>query len=364
MAAAKPKTNVTLPKKPDPKPKKIVFTKCPFMARSDTPARLKLFLWGVTGVRKTRTALAFPKPAVIALEPGTDWFRKEFDFAEFPAESADEVEAAVEWLANNKHPYLTLIIDPISIFWDMLQKKWSDIFMVRKRGSKGFKFDFFEMSPLDWKPIKAEFKEFVGKLMALDMHIVVTARQRDQYADGEMMKKVGVTFDGEKNLPYAFDEVIRLFKGDDDKTMGFVTKDRAGKLPKGEFECTYKVIAEAFGIKYLERPVAAKATKPAATKPTDNKKGATKPTTTAKPKDKPAPTPPATPAPPAEGPPGFASAQQQKDIADFCEALGIPDAALTKRLSAYNATSLATLSMANADIIIAKLEAAVAAKTS
>ncbi|MCK4856966.1 MAG: AAA family ATPase [candidate division Zixibacteria bacterium] len=359
MVAAKPKTNVTLPKKTEPKPKKVVFSKCPFMARSDTPARLKLFLWGVTGVRKTRTALAFPKPAVIALEPGTDWFRKEFDFAEFPAGSADEVEGAVDWLANNKHPYLTLIIDPISIFWDMLQKKWSDIFMVRKRGSKGFKFDFFEMSPLDWKPIKAEFKEFIGKLTALDMHIVVIAREKDQYGDGEMMRKVGVTFDGEKNSPYAFDEVIRLYKGDNDKTMGFVTKDRAGKLPKGEFECTYELIAKAFGIEYLERPKAPKATKPAATKPTASKKGTkpTKPPTTTTPKDTPIPNPPADP------PPGLATAQQQKDIKGFCDALGIPDAQLTKRLKAYDAVSLATLSMANADIIIGKLEAAVAAKT-
>lgn len=234
-------------------PPKVVFKKDPFKPAGETPRRVKAYFYGGTGVRKTRTALSFPKPAVIDLEAGTDWYKDEYEFVVLPCTTFDEISGAVDWLATNEHPYLTLVVDPSTVLWELLQKKWSDIYMVRKRGSKGYKFDFFEMSPLDWKPIKAEMKDLIRRLHALDMHVLFTAREKDLYADGEMMRKIGITHDGEKNFPYAFDVVLRMWKDEKENTVGLCTKDRTGKLPTEEWKVSYDAFVSAFGKEYLER---------------------------------------------------------------------------------------------------------------
>ncbi|MBI4377317.1 MAG: AAA family ATPase, partial [Elusimicrobia bacterium] len=209
------KTNVTLPEEPKTaapkaaptKPIRLDFKKgakeeAPFQKSKTVQKRLKLFLWGESGSGKTTISLQFPKVAAADLEGGCDLYGDAFDFHVLKATTADEVMAAVDWLHTHKHDFRTLVIDPITVYWDALQKKWSDIFLNRNKGSKGHKFEFYDLQPRDWMTLKAEFKEFIRKLIALDMNVICTARQKTQYADGGFMKAAGETFDGEKSLPY------------------------------------------------------------------------------------------------------------------------------------------------------------------
>lgn len=288
----------------------------PFQPAKTQDRRLKLFLWGDSGVGKTTLALQFPSPAVIDLEGGTELYGEAFSFEVLPASSADEVTAAVEWLLGHRHPYRTLIIDPITIYWDALQRKWSDIFLKRNKKSAGFKGEFYDLQPRDWMTIKAEFKEFVRKLIALDMNIIVTARAKTQYADSGFMKAIGETFDGEKSLPYLFDTILRLYR-EEGKFMGECLKDRNHKLPTGEFEVSINTFEKVFGKRTL------------------NKK--------AKPTAK-------------------ATTAQKKEIREFCRALGLTRAVVYKRLAAYGATSLDDLSRENAEIILGKLQATIDTK--
>lgn len=237
------------------RPEKVVYDKNPFKPADETPRRVKALFWGPTGVRKTRLALQFPKPCVADGEEGTKWYADEFGFDVLPFGNFAEFSAAIDWLAKGKHPYLTFVVDPSTIIWDLLQKQWSDTFLIRNIGTKGFKFDFYNMQPGDWKHVKAEWKDLLKRITALDMHVIFTARQKDLYAEGELMKKVGVIHDGEKNMPYFFDVVLHLTKNDKDVTVGVCQKDRTHKLPKGPFEVTYKSFLDAFGTKYLDRPV-------------------------------------------------------------------------------------------------------------
>ena len=108
---------------------------------------------------------------------------------------------AIDYLRTHQHPYRSLGVDPITVYWDALQKKYSDIFLRRNKNSKGYKFEFYDFQPRDWLTIKAEFKDFIRKLIALDMNIIVTARQKAQYADSGFMQKIGETFDGENHSP-------------------------------------------------------------------------------------------------------------------------------------------------------------------
>ena len=351
MGGSAVKTNVALPDEsggkeskpaaPDAgaKPKRSVrvdFTKAskPFKRASSADKRLKAFLWGDSGVGKTTMSLQFPSPVVIDLEGGTDLYGGAFEFDVLRATDADEVNAAVDWLAANEHAYRTLIIDPITIFWDALQKKWSDIFLRRNKGSKGFKFEFYDLQPRDWMTIKAEFKEFVRKLIALDMNVIVTAREKTKYRDGGFMQAIGETFDGEKSLPYLFDVVLRLFVDEKGRHMAKALKDRSNKLPKQDFEINYGVFEGLFGKETLTREA----------KPTLRQEVVAD-------------------APPQAQPAAeHATDEQIKSIQGLLRQLGLTHTQVKKRLAAYGAQTLDDLSAESAKVIIEKLEAAAAAK--
>ncbi|MBI4376142.1 MAG: AAA family ATPase, partial [Elusimicrobia bacterium] len=183
----------------------------------------------------------------------------------------------------------------------------------RNKGSKGHKFEFYDLQPRDWMTLKAEFKEFIRKLIALDMNVIVTARQKTQYADGAFMKAAGETFDGEKSLPYLFDTIVRLYKDEKGRHMGVCLKDRSNKLPKEPFECRYQLFEELFGKDTLTRKA----------KPT-----------------------------------ALASEEQKAKIRAHIERLAMPAEHVSKRLAAYGAESLDDLTAESADIILRKLEAA------
>ncbi|MFH1680735.1 MAG: hypothetical protein ABIH26_08830, partial [Candidatus Eisenbacteria bacterium] len=124
--------------------------------------------------------------------------------------------------------------------WDAIQKKWSDIFLMRNKQSKGFRFEYFDLGMKEWRTIKADWKELIRKLIAIDMSVVVTARQKTLYADGAL-RALGDTFDAEKSLPYMFDVVVRLYRDEKRRYMAVCQKDRSGTLPTEPFEIDYAV---------------------------------------------------------------------------------------------------------------------------
>lgn len=325
------KTNVTLPDEaqgagaPDApaadraeKAVHVDFTKkapsgSPFQKARSLDKRLKLFLWGDSGVGKTTLALQFPKPVVIDLEGGADLYGEAFDFDVLRASTADEAMDAVQWLHGNAHPHRTLVIDPITVYWDALQKKWSDIFLRRNKGSKGYKFEFYDLQPRDWMTVKAEFKDFIRRLIALDMTVIVTARQKVQYAEGGFMKAIGETFDGEKSLPYLFDTIVRLYRDEKGRFLGECLKDRSNKLPRGEFEVSYGRFEELFGKKTLARKA--------------------RPTT-------------------------FATDEQKRQIREQIAKFDMKPEQVARRLAAYGADSLDELTKESAEVILVKLQVA------
>ena len=288
----------------------------PFQKAATLDKRLKVFLWGDSGAGKTTLSLQFPNPAVIDLEGGADLYGDSFDFDVLRVTTADEAMRSVQWLLQNEHPYRTLTIDPITVYWDALQKKWSNVFLRRNKGSKGYKYDFYDLQPRDWMTIKAEFKSFVRKLIALDVNVIVTARQKVQYADGAFMKAIGETFDGEKSLPYLFDIVLRLYRDEKSKHMAKVLKDRTGKLPSGEFEVTYAHFEKTYG------DILTREAKPIR----------------------------------------CATEEQKQRIREFIACFQLSPDQVSGRLAAYGAENLDDLSGESASVILQKFESALAAK--
>ncbi len=292
-------------------------TSAPFMRAAAGERRLKLFLWGDSGAGKTTLALQFPSPAVIDLEGGTEHYGADFTFDVLKATTADEIAAAVDWLLANEHDFRTLVIDPITVYWDALQAKWSDIFLRRNKGSKGHRLEYYAFQAKDWMTIKAEWKELVRKLIALDMNVIVTARQKVLYADQGFMRAVGETFDGEKSLPYLFDSILRLYRDDSGRHMAETLKDRSGKLPHGHFEVGYDRLERALGKESLARPAETVR---------------------------------------------LVSEEQLVRLRILIAESDIISRVLDERLAAYGASRLEDLSAENATLIIEKLEAAARAK--
>ncbi len=292
-------------------------TAAPFEKARTRDKRLKLFLWGDSGVGKTTLSLQFPAPVFIDLEGGTELYGDDFDFDVLHASTADEVMKAVQWLLTHAHPYKTLVIDPITAYWDALQRKWSEVFLRRNKGSKGYKFEFYDFQPRDWMAIKAELKELISKIIALDLNVIVTARQKVQYAEGAFMKAIGTTFDGEKSIPYFFDTIVRLYRDEKGQFLGECLKDRSGKLPPGEFEPSFARFEQLFGKEELGRQAKVM---------------------------------------------GFATDEQQNQIDEYITRFGMTPEQVAQRLAAYDATDLNELTEENAKAILAKLQSALAKK--
>jgi len=210
----------------------------PFKHAEKMRKRLKLMLWGPTGSGKTTLALQFPNPVVIDLEGGTDLYGEAFNFDVIRAADADEAEAAVKWLHEQKHSYETVVVDPVTIFWAALQDRWGERFLRRKDPhSKGHKGEYYELQPSDWRYVKNDYKALMRDLNGLDMHTIVTAHEKVLYkGEGrDFMQKVGTTFDGEKSTEYMFDVVLRLHVTPSGKHFAHTIKDRSNMLPQTDW---------------------------------------------------------------------------------------------------------------------------------
>lgn len=203
--------------------------KSPFQKASLYHKRLKILAWGESGVGKTLFALKFPQAVVIDMENGTDHYG-ELGFDVMKTTSWDEALKAVRWLATNDHEYRTLVIDPLTIYWQSLQRKWSDIFLKRRAGTAGHKIEFYDFQVRDWMTIKADFQVLINLLIEMDMNVVVTCRAKKEYADGNHTQVIGSTYDCEKNTEYPFDIILRLYRREE-KYMVLTQEDRTRQLP-------------------------------------------------------------------------------------------------------------------------------------
>jgi hypothetical protein len=220
----------------------------PFSNPKEQTPRPRIFLWGMPGAGKTTAALSFGKVALIDLEKGSQYYAGKFNFDRLDANTSDEVMEAVKWLATQQHDYNTLVIDPITVYWDLVQDKWLTI-LRRKKGPD------YQLQFQDWKPIKSEYNALLELLNKLDMNVIVTARSSARYVDGEIAsvdKADPEKPDAEKSTAYLMDIELqlRMVKSAKDKPaqrIAYVRKDRTGKLPTEPFVFSYEAMRECFG---------------------------------------------------------------------------------------------------------------------
>lgn len=211
---------------------------------------LKVLLWGASGTRKTEAPLRyFPSCAVIDTEGATDLLHAMPGIPAFVAlKTADIYEAigAIEAIASGQvnlpdgSPVNTIVIDSMSVLWHVRQEAGllnAEARMKRRLKGSGVNLDSVDMSFHDWGKAKRPIRQLMNRLNAIPFHVVITARQRDEYVkrpgaqnDSDLIR-VGETFDAEKNLDYEVDIAFHMEVDREGRWSCTVTKVR-GRMGK------------------------------------------------------------------------------------------------------------------------------------
>lgn len=211
--------------------------------------RFKIFIYGDKGTYKTRSILAAfadRKPnaiankhaarlAVIDTENGTEHYQHEFRFLR---KVTTKKENIVDGVLNPPPGVETIAIDSFTDFCDLVTEHWKTIYLVRERGA-GNKRDYYTLQPRDYQNITEEIRKMVRALIdRADLNVIVTAKPKAQYAEGEMMRQTGETFDGFKRMPFFMDVILHLTKGADGVVTAETERDRTNRFPQGRWVFT------------------------------------------------------------------------------------------------------------------------------
>lgn len=206
--------------------------------------RLKALFHGPAGVGKTTAAIQFPKPYLIDTEKGAgndqylEMLRSRGG-SMLQSNDFEDIVSEVTALLSVPHDFQTLIIDPITTVYDDLIEK--------AEGKVGTEFG------RHYGEAKKRWKRLANLLMRLDMNVIITSHEKNEYAPGEAMKVVGKTYDGPKGLDYMFDVWFGLERRGKD-IVGVVRKTRLREFQMGDvFPFNYDTIADKYGRGVLER---------------------------------------------------------------------------------------------------------------
>ena len=197
----------------------------PFKSAEKVQKKLKVLVYGESGTGKTMFALSFPgKVAVIDTEGGTELYGGRGDVQDFDVirtKSYEEVMSAIDFIeADGGKTYQTLVVDPITVVYQVLQEAAAKNSKTRDGG----------IDMRGWGVIKTRMNRLYVRLTNLPVHVVVTSRLKESYEQsGSDLVRAGVKPDSEKSTPYLFDIVLRMEKAGR-AYRAVVEKDRSNTL--------------------------------------------------------------------------------------------------------------------------------------
>jgi len=214
--------------------------------------RLKIFLYGSAGSGKTMSAIQFPSPYLIDCERGAENEQyvnalKAVKGVYLNTSDLSEITDQVLALMHEKHPYRTLIVDPLTVAYNEALDAQAAV-LAAKDGGDGMEFGRHKKVP------DQMIRRLVGMMYRLDMNVVITSHEKIHYKkSGTGFEVVGTTFDCFNKLDYMFDLVLATEKRGQER-VAIVKKSRIAAFPEGEaFPLSYEAIAERYGRDILER---------------------------------------------------------------------------------------------------------------
>jgi hypothetical protein len=208
--------------------------KNPFIKAETKKKYLKISIYGGPGVGKTWLALGFPKPAIIDLEGGTDFYSDRFQFSVLDTKSFAEVLNAIEFLETGNHDFQTLIIDPITVLYESLQEGRLE-FKIKNINKASSGEEHSDFTYRDWNAVKKFYKLLMNKIINLSMNVILLGRVKDEtIMKGDQMIKTGYRkIDGEKSTPYLPDIYGELIV-ENKKRILLIEKSRCGEWDQGD----------------------------------------------------------------------------------------------------------------------------------
>lgn len=211
----------------------------PFKQAEAVATPLKILMYGPSGSGKTRAALTFPRVALIDAEGGSKLYRGRVGIPPFHAldcKTLKELEEAVAFIDSDKgKSFDTLVIDPITVFYQVQRAA------VSKNHEK-------DLSMRDWAKVNSRMQAVYTKLTNLPVHVVVIAREANEFAgQGEELKVIGKKPEADKSLVYNFDFTLHLEPNHSaviEKSRG-VTLGKNGRVDKVDWSL-FEPVAAAF----------------------------------------------------------------------------------------------------------------------
>ncbi len=234
---------------------------------------LKIAIFGDGGSGKTRLALSFPKVALIDTEHGSDPYRGKYDFHVKHLNRWKDLLGIVEWLEKNPGIYETLAVDSLTVFYQDLINDMVEY--VKNRRNHEI------LSQSEWAVIKRRWAAFINRLSELQMHTILSMRERDEYEDTinkqgeEIRRKTGnQLMDADKQTKYIFDIVLRAYTEESRKTKESkfflrVDKSRYDWMPKyAVYDITQKRGYETIFAQHVSELFRSETNEPEAPSPT------------------------------------------------------------------------------------------------
>jgi hypothetical protein len=212
--------------------------KNPFILATPVAKKLKLLLYGGSGSGKTVAALTFPRVALVDAESGSDLYVGRPGTAPvhiLRSKTLSDLETAIAYIEqDNGKTFDTLVIDPITVFYDVQKEATAKL---AKDGNLGFR---------EWAKVNNRMKAVYHKLAQLPVHVVVIARESVEYeGEGNNLRKIGVKPDADRSLIYTFDFVIHM----NNNHSGTVQKSRGvalGDIKKVDWLTVFEPVSRAY----------------------------------------------------------------------------------------------------------------------
>jgi hypothetical protein len=215
------------------------------------PSRPKMLIYGKEGIGKSYFAAQFPRPYFIDTEGGANraQYTALLDAAGGaymgPAQGSCDFETVIEQvmaLAQERHPYKTLVVDSITRLFNTAIANEAE-----RLGDK----DAFGASK---KPATQFMRRLINWLMRIDCSVILTAHQVDVWGlnDKGQREVIGVGPDVWPKLPYELDLTINVLKVGP-RRIGKIGKSRLVDFPEtNTFDFTYEVFAGMYGEEIID----------------------------------------------------------------------------------------------------------------
>lgn len=212
----------------------------PFQKRKAQKRWLKMLFYGSAGTGKTATSLWLAEylakregkqAAFIENERGAEYYFEDRPEREFHPEAFDvlvdngEKTSSVFYINELLRDFDTdefgvLVVDSLTKLWETARDRLGD-----------------DISMRDWAKVKRPYKEMVRRLLNLDCHVIVIARESINFGDddeGRMVSK-GYKAKAESETVYEFDVIGQFFPYWDKaakchRTQVIIEKDRTSIL--------------------------------------------------------------------------------------------------------------------------------------